>query len=411
MKHIISIASLFLISLVCTAQNEAYEEFRKGRSQQQKQFLTEREAEYKKFKEEYYTAFEKYKKLYRDFINEEIGVIDLMTYDDGLPIEPLGKDVPQPVIVTSAKAEKKLLKSSIKALSDLTPEQVLNSLSQEEDSVAQMEQAAQLMEQIVKSMEAERDVPVVALPLTKRGNEVVLEPYSPEDYAKWKEQVEQTQVQAPPKQEVQKAQQVADDKKKEEAVKETKKESKKETQKESGSVVAGVQLQEVKLQTAQKQEVVEQESKQESKAEEEEKPIFNYTEEGIKSNVPSGKPTEYTRISSPFGTRIHPITRKKQTHKGVDMAAPRMTPIYATADATVTFAAYNGGYGNFVKLNHGNGYKTAYAHMHKIAVKNGDKIKKGDLVGYVGTTGSSTGNHLHYEVYYKDQLVDPATTL
>jgi murein DD-endopeptidase MepM/ murein hydrolase activator NlpD len=82
-----------------------------------------------------------------------------------------------------------------------------------------------------------------------------------------------------------------------------------------------------------------------------------------------------------------------------------------TEASAVTFAAYNGGYGNFVKLNHENGYKTAYAHMHKIAVKNGDKIKKGDLVGYVGTTGSSTGNHLHYEVYYKDQLVDPATTL
>ena len=117
------------------------------------------------------------------------------------------------------------------------------------------------------------------------------------------------------------------------------------------------------------------------------------------------------RISSPFGTRVHPITRKKHTHKGIDLAAPKMTPIYATADGEVTFSGRNGGYGNFVKINHRNGYKTAYAHMHKIAVKKGADVHKGDLIGYVGTTGSSTGNHLHYEVYYQDKLVDPATTL
>ena len=88
-----------------------------------------------------------------------------------------------------------------------------------------------------------------------------------------------------------------------------------------------------------------------------------------------------------------------------------MTPIYATADGEVTFSGRNGGYGNFVKINHRNGYKTAYAHMHRIAVKKGADVHKGDLVGYVGTTGSSTGDHLHYEVYYQDKLVDPATTL
>ena len=131
----------------------------------------------------------------------------------------------------------------------------------------------------------------------------------------------------------------------------------------------------------------------------------------VSSAIPQGKPTDYVRISSPFGTRIHPITRKKHTHKGIDLAAPKMTPIYATADGKVTFSGRNGGYGNFVKLNHLNGYKTAYAHMHRIAVDNGDYVHKGDLIGYVGTTGSSTGNHLHYEVYYEDNLIDPATTL
>ncbi|MBQ1280377.1 MAG: M23 family metallopeptidase [Bacteroidales bacterium] len=398
MKHIISVASLILISFVCCAQNEAYEQFRKNRTQEQNQFVAQRQAEYEKFKKEYYTAFEKYKKLYTDYINEEISVIDLMVYDDGIPIKPLEKGVKQPEIVTSAKDQKKILKSSIKALSDLTPEQVLNSLSSDEDSVAQMAEAAKMMEQIVKSMESDNDQPVEVLPMTSAGNEVVLEPFTPEDYAKWKEQLDMQNevVQSQAQQEVPV---VKEEPKKEEPKK------KEVAEKDKNRVVEGVQLQEVKLQ------VNEKEQKKEQKEDEEEKPIFSYTEQGIKSNIPSGKPTQYTRISSPFGTRIHPITRKKHTHKGIDMAAPRMTPIYATADATVTFAAYNGGYGNFVKLNHENGYKTAYAHMHKIAVKNGDKIKKGDLVGYVGTTGSSTGNHLHYEVYYKDQLVDPATTL
>ena len=398
MKHIISVASLILISFVCCAQNEAYEQFRKNRTQEQNQFVAQRQAEYEKFKKEYYTAFEKYKKLYTDYINEEISVIDLMVYDDGIPIKPLEKGVKQPEIVTSAKDQKKILKSSIKALSDLTPEQVLNSLSSDEDSVAQMAEAAKMMEQIVKSMESDNDQPVEVLPMTSAGNEVILEPFTPEDYAKWKEQLDMQNevVQSQAQQEVPV---VKEEPKKEEPKK------KEVAEKDKNRVVEGVQLQEVKLQ------VNEKEQKKEQKEDEEEKPIFSYTEQGIKSNIPSGKPTQYTRISSPFGTRIHPITRKKHTHKGIDMAAPRMTPIYATADATVTFAAYNGGYGNFVKLNHENGYKTAYAHMHKIAVKNGDKIKKGDLVGYVGTTGSSTGNHLHYEVYYKDQLVDPATTL
>ena len=403
MKHIISVASLILISFVCCAQNEAYEQFRKNRTQEQNQFVAQRQAEYEKFKKEYYTAFEKYKKLYTDYINEEISVIDLMVYDDGIPIKPLEKGVKQPEIVTSAKDQKKILKSSIKALSDLTPEQVLNSLSSDEDSVAQMAEAAKMMEQIVKSMESDNDQPVEVLPMTSAGNEVVLEPFTPEDYAKWKEQLDMQNevVQSQAQQEVPV---VKEEPKKEEPKKEEPK-KKEVAEKDKNRVVEGVQMQEVKLQ------VNEKEQKKEQKEDEEEKPIFSYTEQGIKSNIPSGKPTQYTRISSPFGTRIHPITRKKHTHKGIDMAAPRMTPIYATADATVTFAAYNGGYGNFVKLNHENGYKTAYAHMHKIAVKNGDKIKKGDLVGYVGTTGSSTGNHLHYEVYYKDQLVDPATTL
>lgn len=138
------------------------------------------------------------------------------------------------------------------------------------------------------------------------------------------------------------------------------------------------------------------------------KPVLELPE--TNRSVPNGTPTKYIRISSPFGTRTHPITGKRHTHKGIDLAAPKMTPVYASADGKVTYAKRNGGYGNFIKINHGNGYKTAYAHLHKIEVKAGTSVQKGDLIGYVGSTGCSTGNHLHYEIYYKDRLIDPATT-
>lgn len=128
-------------------------------------------------------------------------------------------------------------------------------------------------------------------------------------------------------------------------------------------------------------------------------------------NIPSGKPCDYSRISSPFGERIHPVYGRKSFHKGVDLAAPNGTPIYATADGIVAFAGVCNGYGNFIKLNHQNGYKTGYAHMSRMVVSTNAKVKKGDLIGYVGSTGTSTGNHLHYEVYFGDQLTDPAKTL
>lgn len=126
---------------------------------------------------------------------------------------------------------------------------------------------------------------------------------------------------------------------------------------------------------------------------------------------PSGKPTEYKRISSSFGFRIHPVSGERKMHNGLDLAAPQMTPIYATASGTVTYSGVNKGYGNFIKINHLNGYKTAYAHMHEIVAQKGQNVKKGDLIGYVGTTGISTGNHLHYEIVYNDRRIDPQPSL
>lgn len=126
--------------------------------------------------------------------------------------------------------------------------------------------------------------------------------------------------------------------------------------------------------------------------------------------IPSGKPTNYVRISSPFGTRRHPMQWMRHFHKGIDLTAPRMTPVQATADGRITYARKMGGYGNFIKINHQSGYKSAYAHLHRISTRLNTEVKKGDIIGYVGSTGRSTGNHLHYEVYFNDKLIDPAKT-
>ena len=152
-------------------------------------------------------------------------------------------------------------------------------------------------------------------------------------------------------------------------------------------------------------------AKPEPKPEQKTEPKKETEAQSGNSNIPHGKPCTYSRISSPFGERIHPVYGKKSFHKGVDLASPNGTPIYATADGIVAFAGVCNGYGNFIKLNHQNGYKTGYAHMSRMVVSSGVKVKKGDLIGYVGSTGTSTGNHLHYEVYYNDQLTDPAKTL
>jgi len=161
-----------------------------------------------------------------------------------------------------------------------------------------------------------------------------------------------------------------------------------------------------------------EESKQKAESKQEQKKVTpkpkqetKKSSEAKSDNIPHGKPCEYSRISSPFGERVHPVYGRKHFHKGIDLAAPNGTPIYATADGIVAFAGVCNGYGNFIKLNHQNGYKTGYAHMSKMVVSTNAKVKKGDLIGYVGSTGTSTGNHLHYEVYYNDQLTDPAKTL
>ncbi|WP_235829470.1 M23 family metallopeptidase [Croceicoccus estronivorus] len=115
------------------------------------------------------------------------------------------------------------------------------------------------------------------------------------------------------------------------------------------------------------------------------------------------------RVSSGYGMRRHPILGYKRMHKGMDFRASYGTPIHAVTDGTVVYAGRHGGHGNFVKLNHGGGLATGYAHMSRIAVSNGAHVRRGQVIGYVGSTGLSTGPHLHYEMYRNGQTVNPAS--
>jgi len=108
-------------------------------------------------------------------------------------------------------------------------------------------------------------------------------------------------------------------------------------------------------------------------------------------------PIQYARLSSSFGARRHPVLGTMRMHKGVDYAARHGTPIMAAGDARVVSAGWQNGYGNAVVLDHGRGYTTLYAHMSRIAVKRGQRVSQGQVIGYVGSTGLATGPHLHYE--------------
>ena len=123
--------------------------------------------------------------------------------------------------------------------------------------------------------------------------------------------------------------------------------------------------------------------------------------------VPSRTPLDSFRTSSNYGMRTHPVLGGLRGHKGIDMAAPSGTPIYATADGLVSKAEWFSSYGNFIAIGHGGDLETRYGHLSRIAVSAGQRVSKGDLIGYVGSTGRSTGPHLHYEVRVAGMAVDP----
>ena len=128
------------------------------------------------------------------------------------------------------------------------------------------------------------------------------------------------------------------------------------------------------------------------------------------ANLPAIQPIankDLTNLASGFGMRLHPILKIERFHSGIDFTANTGTPIYATANGNVTYARYSGGYGNVVKIDHGFGYETLYAHLSKIKTTERKKVKRGEIIGFVGTTGLSTGAHLHYEISKNGEKIDP----
>ena len=124
-------------------------------------------------------------------------------------------------------------------------------------------------------------------------------------------------------------------------------------------------------------------------------------------SVPSRMPLEGAALTSGFGMRTHPVLGGRRQHHGIDLAAPTGTPVYATADGIVGRADWYSSYGLYISINHGGAMETRYAHLSRLAVAAGDNVKKGDLIGYVGSTGRSTGPHLHYEVRVEGIAVNP----
>jgi hypothetical protein len=136
-----------------------------------------------------------------------------------------------------------------------------------------------------------------------------------------------------------------------------------------------------------------------------------YKKEEYWASVPAIQPIlneNLNMLASGYGMRIHPILKVRKMHKGVDFAAPKGTPIYATGDGVVVAVkTVFGGYGKHIEIDHGFGFVTRYAHMNEFKVRKGQKIKRGDLIGTVGNTGSSTAPHVHYEIMKDGRFVNP----
>lgn len=138
---------------------------------------------------------------------------------------------------------------------------------------------------------------------------------------------------------------------------------------------------------------------------------FINNKEELLASTPAIQPVsnaDLKRVASGFGYRMDPVYKTVKFHAGLDFTAPQGTPIYATANGVVRTAGNLGnGYGNHVIINHGYGYETLYGHMFRIKIKNGQRVKRGEIIGWVGSTGKSTGPHCHYEVHKNGRPLDP----
>ncbi|MBL3657335.1 M23 family metallopeptidase [Fulvivirga sediminis] len=136
------------------------------------------------------------------------------------------------------------------------------------------------------------------------------------------------------------------------------------------------------------------------------------------SSLPAIQPInnpDHTRLASGFGLRINPFHKARVMHSGIDFAAPRGTAVYATGNGEVSLvkdkSALQTGFGNYIEIDHGFGYKTKYAHLSKIDVSEGQQVKRGDVIGYVGSSGGSVAPHVHYEVIKDNKKIDPVNFL
>jgi murein DD-endopeptidase MepM/ murein hydrolase activator NlpD len=128
---------------------------------------------------------------------------------------------------------------------------------------------------------------------------------------------------------------------------------------------------------------------------------------GTGVSIPSRMPVEGVKLTSGFGMRVHPVLGGRRQHQGIDLAAPTGTPVYATADGVVSKAEWFSSYGLYIAVEHGGDIQTRFGHLSRLNVYAGQQVKKGDLIGYVGSTGRSTGPHLHYEVRIAGSAVNP----
>jgi len=124
--------------------------------------------------------------------------------------------------------------------------------------------------------------------------------------------------------------------------------------------------------------------------------------------MPLGSPLPNSKVSSRFGSRIDPFNGRMAMHNGIDFKAKKGTPVKASGAGVVVSASRKGGYGKVVEIRHSNGYTTRYAHLSRMNVKKGQKVKKSQVIGKVGSTGRSTGPHLHYEVRRNDKARNPS---
>ncbi|MEO5788884.1 MAG: M23 family metallopeptidase [Gelidibacter sp.] len=139
--------------------------------------------------------------------------------------------------------------------------------------------------------------------------------------------------------------------------------------------------------------------------------ILAADKEKFLASIPAIQPIsneDMTRIASGYGYRTDPFTKVKKFHYGMDFTAPRGTPVYATGDGTVVRADNaSSGYGNHIRIDHGYGYVSLYGHLYKYNVRVNQKVKRGDLIGFVGSTGRSQGPHIHYEIFKDDERINP----